>query len=124
VSLCYSLHEAFAPWVMAGKQAVIDEVRREQFVKRLQVSLGLRLQEAAHQGLVLLFGRHGVCSLLPSCAMKPSYPRSCIRCLTQKEYSRLIHPSARKGILRSSAEHARLASCSSRASLKQGGHLL
>jgi hypothetical protein len=32
VSLCYSLHEALAPWVMAGKQAVIDEVRREQFV--------------------------------------------------------------------------------------------
>src|SRR5215211_1842953 len=57
---------------MAGKQVVIDEVRREQFVLRLQVSLGLRLQEAAHQGHVLNFGRHGVCSLLPSCAMKPS----------------------------------------------------
>jgi hypothetical protein len=95
VGLCYSLHEALAPGVLAGKQAVIDEIRREQFLQRLQVARGLRLQEAAHQGLVLLSGRHGVCSLQPSCAMETSY-RSRIRRLTQKEYSKPIHPSAWK----------------------------
>ena len=63
--------------------------------QRLQVARGLRLQEAAHQGLVLLSGRHGVCSPQPSCAMETSY-RSRIRHLTEKEYSRPIHPSAWK----------------------------
>src|ERR671921_2052014 len=87
--------DAIALGVLAGKQAVIDEIRREQFLQRLQVARGLRLQEAAHQGLVLLSGRHGVCSLQPSCAMESSY-RSRIRHLTEKEYSRPIHPSAWK----------------------------
>src|SRR5918992_3182359 len=89
--------DAIALGVLAGKQAVIDEIRRERFLQRLQVARGLRLQEAAHQGLVLLSGRHGVCSLQPSCAMESPY-RSRIRrrlAVPFESIPRLLHGAQR-----------------------------
>src|SRR5919112_1325298 len=43
-----------------------------------------------------------VCTLLPSCAMKPSYPRSCIRCLAQGGILGLFTRMCGRGILRRS----------------------
>jgi hypothetical protein len=48
---------ALAARLLAGKQAMIDELGGEQLVYRVRVSLGHRLPEAADQGFVL-FGRH------------------------------------------------------------------
>ena len=59
---CYSLHEALAPGVLAGKQVVIDEVGGEQFVERLKVALCLAPPQSDAPGL---------CSLRPTRELPP-----------------------------------------------------
>src|SRR5215216_303938 len=51
------------------------------------------LDVASEDGLVL-FGGHSVCPLLPIDPTRPSYRRSCMRRITQREYSESIHRSA------------------------------
>src|SRR5918994_3926597 len=92
---CDRLHEALAPRVLAGEQVVIDEVGSKQFVKRLQVSIGLSLHEAAHQCLVL-FARHSIfllantptfCRWVDTMSMMPP-------AVVRRINRRLIHRSA------------------------------
>jgi hypothetical protein len=51
---------------LTGEQAVIDEVRGEQLVERVQISFDLRVDETAGYGLVLLRQRHSSFVLLCS----------------------------------------------------------
>src|SRR5215212_6741314 len=51
-----------APWLLSGARVMGEYVGGEQLTYCVQVSVGLRLVEAAYQGLVVLFGRHSACA--------------------------------------------------------------
>jgi len=65
---------------------VIDEVGGHHLLQRVKVALSMRFQEAADQALFFSSASDDtVCSLLPISATGASYPRSCIRRITQIE---------------------------------------
>src|SRR5215218_6415788 len=70
-----------APWLLSGARVMGEYIGGEQSTYCVQVSVGLRLVEAAYQGLVVLFGRHSARAFpfAESCN-EAIIPRSSTRC--------------------------------------------
>src|SRR5918995_319560 len=72
--LLYRALVVLATRSLARQEAAVGEVGGHQLTEGLQVGVGLRFQEATHQGLVP-FCPHAML-LMPIHATRPSYPRN------------------------------------------------